>query len=149
MKLIFLDSGILGMVSNPKANQSNLECQLWLEKLLINGENIVIPEIVDYEVRRELIRAEKTSSIIKLDKLKNTLNYLPITTEVMLLAAQLWAQTRQKGKPTADSKSLDGDVILASQAKLEELKGNTIVIATKNVKHLSLFVDAREWQNIS
>lgn len=149
MKLIFLDSGILGMVSNPQANQSNLDCQLWLEKLLIDGENIVIPEIVDYEVRRELIRAGKTAGIIKLDKLKTVLNYLPITTEVMLLAAQLWAETRQKGKPTADSKSLDGDVILASQAKLEELNGNTVIIATRNVKHLSLFVDAREWQNIS
>ncbi len=67
----------------------------------------------------------------------------------MLLAAQLWAEARQRGKPTADSKSLDGDVILASLAKLAEIAGNTVIIATRNVKHLSLFVDAREWQNIN
>lgn len=66
----------------------------------------------------------------------------------MLLAAQLWAEARQRGTPTADLKSLDGDVILAAQAKLLEINGNTVIIATRNVKHLSLFVDAREWQNI-
>lgn len=74
--------------------------------------------------------------------------YLSLNTQVMLLAAQLWAEARQKGTPTADSKSLDGDVILASQAKLLEINGHTVIIATGNVKHLSLFVDAREWQNI-
>jgi len=46
-------------------------------------------------------------------------------------------------------KSLDGDVILAAQAKIEELNGNQVIVATTNVKHLSLFVDAREWQMIN
>jgi predicted nucleic acid-binding protein len=50
--------------------------------------------------------------------LKSEIIYLPITTEVMLKAAQLWAQVRQQGKPTADNKALDGDVILAAQAIL-------------------------------
>ncbi|MGI0479746.1 type II toxin-antitoxin system VapC family toxin [Geminocystis sp. CENA526] len=148
MKFIFLDSGILGMVSNPKTNKFNLDCQLWLDNLLVNKAHVIIPEIADYEVRRELIRGEKKASIKKLDELKNLLIYLPISTEVMLLAAHLWAEARQKGSPTADSKSLDGDVILASQAKLAEINGNSVIVATRNVKHLSLFVDAREWQNI-
>ena len=52
------------------------------------------------------------------------------------------------GKPTADSKALDGDVILAAQAKLEEIKGHKVIIATTNVGHLSLFVDARECRQI-
>lgn len=51
MKFIFLDSGILGMVSNPQVNQFNLDCQLGLENLIVNKVNVVIPEIVDYEVR--------------------------------------------------------------------------------------------------
>ncbi|HEY9705595.1 MAG TPA: nucleic acid-binding protein, partial [Allocoleopsis sp.] len=84
----------------------------------------------------------------RLDLLKNTLIYLPISTEVMLLAAHLWAETRKAGKPTADPKSLDGDVILAAQGKLLEMGGNQVIIATTNVKHLSLFVNAREWQLI-
>lgn len=135
MKFIFLDSGILGMVSNPQVNQFNLDCQLWLDNLILNKVNVVIPEIVDYEVRRELIRADKKASVRKLDELKKVLIYLPITTEVMLLAAQLWAEARQKGNPTANDKSLDGDVILASQAKLLEMVGNIVIIATRNVKN--------------
>ncbi|WP_017294245.1 type II toxin-antitoxin system VapC family toxin [Geminocystis herdmanii] len=149
-RLIILDSSIVGIITNPKADNNEAQsCKVWFNNLVQKQEIIALTEIVDYEVRRELIRANKHNGIQRLDELKTVLNYLPIITEVMLLAAQLWAETRQKGKPTADSKSLDGDVILASQAKLEELNGNTVIIATRNVKHLSLFVDAREWQNIS
>ena len=67
----------------------------------------------------------------------------------MLLAAQLWADARNRGKPTADRNALDGDVILAAQAIWEVNAGNEVVIATTNVRHLSQFVDAREWRLIS
>lgn len=145
-KLIILDSGPLGMATNPKASSIECqECKLWLENLPVRSYEIVLPEISDYEVRRELLRADKSKGIKRLNQLKAAVTYLPINTEVMLLAAQLWAEVRQAGKPTADSKALDGDVILAAQAKLEEIKGNEIIIATTNVGHLSLFVDTRKW----
>lgn len=111
IKFIFLDSGILGMVSNPRVNQFNLDCQLWLDNLLVNKVNVVIPEIADYEVRRELIRGNKKTGIERLDEFKKVLIYLPITTEVILLAAQLWAEARQKGTPTADNKSLQDSYV--------------------------------------
>jgi predicted nucleic acid-binding protein len=98
-----------------------------------------------YEVRRELIRAGKAAGIQRLDQLKSQIPYRPLTTEVMLLAAQLWADARQRGRPTAEPNALDGDVILAAQAILE---ANEVVIATTNVGHLSQFVDAREWRSI-
>ncbi len=147
-RIILLDSGPLGMVSNPKAKPPYLQCQLWLESLLQNNETVIVPEIADYEIRRELIRAGKTAGIRKLDQLRSLLTYCPISTETMLLAAELWAQSRKAGKPTADPKALDGDVILAAQAKLLEFGGNQVVIATTNVGHLSQFVDAREWQQV-
>jgi hypothetical protein len=53
-----------------------------------------VPEIADYEMRRELLRANKVSGIERLNVIKNTLAYLPITTAVMLRAAQFWAQAR-------------------------------------------------------
>lgn len=149
-KLIFLDTNVLGMVTNPKnINTICQECKEWLDALPLKGYQIILPEIVDYELRRELLRAGKTSGIKRLDQLKQAITYLPITTAVMLLAANFWAEVRKTGQPTADPKSLDGDVILAAQAKIEELKGHQVIIATTNVKHLSLFVDAREWQNIN
>ncbi|NJM49262.1 MAG: type II toxin-antitoxin system VapC family toxin [Alkalinema sp. RU_4_3] len=147
-RLILLDSGPLGMATNPKAQGVTLECQQWLRSLLQRGEKIVIPEIADYEVRRELIRAGLLRSLQRLDNLKQTLQYEPIQTETMLLAANLWAEVRQAGQPTADPKALDGDVILAAQARLLVDDTTDVIIATTNVAHLSRFVTALDWQAI-
>jgi hypothetical protein len=66
----------------------------------------------------------------------------------MRLAAQLWASARQQGRPTADPKELDGDVILSAQALDLGLTQEEIIVATMNAGHLSQFVHAGEWQNI-
>src|SRR5438552_2198773 len=79
------------------------------------GTRVAVPEIADYEVRRELIRAKKTRGLQRLDALKKEHVYLQLTTAIMLVAAELWAQARSKGKPTASEKGLDGDMILAAQ----------------------------------
>ncbi len=144
-----MDSGPLGMITNPRSTPLTLECQLWLDSLPSMGYKAVLPELADYEVRRELIRAGKVAGIRQLDLLKTLIQYLPISTDAMLLAAQLWADARLRGRPTADPNSLDGDVILAAQAILLANQGNEVVIATTNVGHLSQFVDAREWRLIS
>ncbi len=147
-QIVLLDSTPVGLITNPKATPLAVECQQWLQSLLDRGYHIILPEIIDYEVRRELLRVNKIKSIRRLDDLKSALIYLPITTEVMLKAAQMWAQVRQQGKPTADDKALDGDVILAAQAILISSEEYPVIIATSNPKHLSLFVDARDWQDI-
>lgn len=100
------------------------------------------------ELRRELLRAGKTKGIKQLDRLKTVVLYLPITTQVMLKAAELWATARKGGYPTAAPDALDADVILAAQALLVANEGNEVIIATTNVGHLSRFVEAREWQDI-
>lgn len=147
--IVMLDSGPLGMVTNPKTNISvHQECKLWLDNLPLLGYEIILPEITDYEVRRELLRSDKLAGIRRLDQLKAAITYLPITTETMLLAAELWAEVRRKGRTTADSTALDGDVILAAQAILQQTEARTVIVATTNVKHLSIFVDAREWHLI-
>jgi len=105
-----------------------------------------VPEIADYEVRRELVRADKTQGIVRLDALIALIEYLPITTEVMRQAAQFWALARQQGKPTAADPAPDGDVILAAQAAT--LGAMDVVIATTNVGHLSRFVPAQLWHEI-
>ena len=147
-RVVLLDSAPVGMVTNPKATSLTLECLRWLDSLQSRGYEVVFPEIVDYEVRRELLRAGKVAGIRKLDLLKAQLIYLPITTEAMLKAAELWAEARKRGRPTADPKALDGDVILAAQAVLVADEGNEVIVATTNVGHLSQFVDARDWRLI-
>jgi predicted nucleic acid-binding protein len=138
---ILLDAGPLGMVSNPKASRRNRDCYEWLLSAVADGARVLLPEIADYEVRRELLRANKAKGLERLDLLKQTLEYLPLSTGIMLRAAQLWADARRSGLPTADRHALDCDVILASQAL--EVGGEVV---TDNVGHLSRFVEARLWQ---
>lgn len=147
-RLILLDSGPLGMVTNPKAKGIPLDCQLWLKSLLRRGERVAIPEIADYEVRRELLRAGLLQSVRRLDSLKQTLEYIPIQTDTILLAASIWAEARQIGQPTADPKALDGDVILSAQARLLCDEKTEAIVATTNVAHLSRFIAALDWQSI-
>lgn len=78
---------------------------------------MIVPEIADHEVRRELLRAKRTKGVKRLDELKSRIGYLTITTDAMLRAAEFWAQARQMGYPTADDKALDADVILAAQSR--------------------------------
>ena len=145
--VVFLDTGPLGLVTNPMQSSPTLACNQWLYNLLGQGVRIVVPEIVDYELRRELLRANKQKGIAKLDALINTLDYLPITTAAMRQAAEFWAQARQQGQPTSSDKTIDGDMILAGQAKT--LGIDDFVIATTNVGHLTRFVSADLWTNIS
>jgi predicted nucleic acid-binding protein len=152
--IILLDSTPVGLITNPRKNEQAQQCQLWFDRHIYEDDTFILPEIVDYEIRRELLRANKLAGLEKLDRLKSLIFYLPITTEVMLKAAELWAETRKKGKPTADSGSLDGDVILAAQALslqktlLLNNHENEVIIATSNKKHLSLFIKAENWQEI-
>ncbi len=146
---IVLDTGPLGMVTNPRASAQNEDCAKWLAQMISQRNGIAVPEIADYELRRELIRADKIEGLERLDSLVDALTYLPITTLVMRNAAQLWAKARNQGKPTAPMEALDADVILAAQAISLSSSQEDIVIATTNVGHLSLFVNARNWQEIA
>lgn len=146
--VVFLDAGPLGLITNPRASPEARECSQWMEGLLLSGIQIVIPEIVDYEVRRELLRAGKAEGIERLNALKEVLDYIPITTPMMLKAAEFWAQARRQGRPTADDKAPDADVILAAQAATLGEREEEVVIATTNVAHLSRFVVARHWKEV-
>lgn len=147
-KIVLLDAGPLSLVIHPKGKDRARKCNLWLQSLLSNGVRVCIPEIADYEVRRELIRIGSTNSIQKLDTLNNNLEYIPISTVAMRKAAHFWAQARKSGRKTADDKALDADMILIAQATMSGY-GNDTVIATTNVGHLSLFAKAEEWENIT
>ena len=127
--IVLLDAGPLGILTNPKATPLNLECRQWMKELLLKNYRVILPEIADYEVRRELIRAKRLQGIQRLDDWKSRLEYQPLTTATMLKAAEFWAEARQTGKPTASPEALDGDVILAAQASLiAESQGDRIVV---------------------
>jgi predicted nucleic acid-binding protein len=110
---------------------------------------IAIPEIADYEVRRELIQANRIAGIARLDELKQEFRYLPITTDIMLRAAEYWAKVRRQGIPTAPDLALDADVILAATSAEQAARGDDVVIATTNPRHLSRLAPAQLWHEIT
>ncbi|MBF2006021.1 type II toxin-antitoxin system VapC family toxin [Chlorogloeopsis fritschii PCC 9212] len=145
-RVILLDTNPLSAVTHPKAEP---KVRQWLESLQNNETVIRVPEIADYELRRELLRQGKSKSIERLNKLSQ-ICLIPLTPETMRKAAELWAWVRNQGKPTASNDSLDGDVILAAQAILQLPSFNEVVIVTTNLKHLSLFesegICVADWQ---
>ncbi len=152
--IVFIDSGVLGKLCNPNSSAEVDAIRDWLYSLLAKGIFVVSNHICDYEVRRSLVleslRKPNINSIQDLNNLQDLITFLPLTNEVMKESANIWAEARIQGMPTADDLSLDADVIICAQYKLltEEYPGRYIVIATTNVGHLSRFAEAKEWQDI-
>jgi predicted nucleic acid-binding protein len=140
---IILDAGPLGRIAHPRPNPQIAE---WYKRIVSSGCEVFVPEIADYEVRRNLLLARLEPSVERLDELKQELTYLPLSTTQMLKAAELWAESWKKGQPTCDPKELDCDVILVAQALSVSVEA---IVATENIKHIARFVHARHWKDIS
>src|SRR5207244_4269911 len=97
---VVLDAEPVGILSNPSASAKVIRCRRWLADLLTAGRRVLVPEIADYEVRRELLRTQNANALTLLDTLHQQAEYLPLTTDAMRKAADLWAQARQLGRPT-------------------------------------------------
>ncbi len=148
-RLIVLDTGVAGLLTNPRPSTLAKTCRQWFNALQAAGDIIALPEIVDYELRREFLLNDALESIDQLEELARGVEYIRLNTDAMRQAAVYWATVRKQGQPPADRHALDGDVIVAAQATLLEDLGGGAIIATTNVKHLILFADARLWTAIS
>jgi predicted nucleic acid-binding protein len=145
--VVLLDAGPLGLLAHTRVSPVVLACRQWLTGLTAAGRRVIVPEITDFEVRRELLRIRQFRGVGRLDALAVQLEYLPLTTTAMRRAAELWAMARQQGQPTAADTDLDADVILAAQA--QTLGVASVLIATTNIGHLTRLVPAELWQNIA
>ncbi len=149
-RIIVLDSGPLGDACRKRGKPEVEELTNWRIQAKANGAIVAIPEIADYEVRRGLLLSGAREGIERLDDLRQELGaYIPISTDAMRKAAELWADSRKKGNATADAKEIDADVILAAQALLFTGLRDRLIVATYNARHLSRYVEARHWDAIS
>jgi predicted nucleic acid-binding protein len=149
-EFLFLDSGPLGLITHPQRSTEVIAVSEWLSRSLLSGSRVIVPAIVYYELKRELLRAQKTLSIGRLDAFVNAApgRYLPLSDDALHMAAELWAKSRREGRPTAESKALDIDVILAAQALSFGATSSGVIIATTNPKHLAQFITAKHWSEI-
>ncbi len=146
--IVVLDSGVAGALARAEPVP---EFHTWLVGLISRGRTVCLPEIVDYELRRAFLLERLTASIQALDQLPEVeCEFVPLTSQTMRRAAELWAGLRRSGQPTAADHALDADCILAAQAQLYgEAAQRQVVIATTNVKHLSRMVDAKLWFEVT
>jgi predicted nucleic acid-binding protein len=148
-QVLFLDSGPLGLLTHPQRSAEVLAVAEWLARGLLSGCRVLVPAIVYYELKRELLRAKKDFGVARLDAFvaASPERYLPLSDEALRLAADLWARSRRGGQPTADPKALDIDVILAAQA-LSFAAASEVTVATTNSRHLAQFIPAKNWNEI-
>jgi predicted nucleic acid-binding protein len=150
-EFVLLDSGPLGFASGRPGSPLPDRCRNWIDGLLARGVDVIVPEVADYEVHRELTRVGAYPSLRRLDQLvaAGRLSYAPVTTVEWRQAAVFWADARARGVPTASRDALDADVILAACATTIGQPADTVIVATMNVGHLSRYCDARLWTSIT
>lgn len=151
MPFILLDSTTLGVLTHPARKSEHVFCREWAKKMVKGGVHVFVPEITDYEIRRELLRADKIEGLKNLDRLGQMgIIYLPLKPGMMRKAAELWAWARKTNQSTAAADRIDIDVILAAQAVIVALEtGEKTVVATNNIKDIKRYTDAEKWQNIT
>jgi hypothetical protein len=161
--LIALDTGPLGDLINPNNTADAVAIRTWMASHLAKGVGFLLPELADYEVRRNEILetlicpfgpSQSAAAIHLLDQLQATIGYLPFNTDAILMAANLWADHRKgtrKGDP-ARSHRLDGDVLLTAQCIVRSKGKEQIIIATMNLRDFLFIptptVTAEEWDKI-
>jgi predicted nucleic acid-binding protein len=162
-RIIMLDSGPLWTAIQPRGASETVDrFHMRLLHHQLNGTIIALPEVIVYEVRRKRILQRATAQLRRLDAMcsdRARFTYVPINTEAMTLAADLWADARRIGRPLSSRRQgrlpktpredIDIDVILAAQALGFVGERDKLTVATGNVRHLDLFVDARDWDEIT
>ena len=153
MPIVLLDSHPLSLISNPVNEGEAPKCRNRIKQLVGNNVPVVVPEIIDYELRRKLIYDQRKNSIQRLDRLGQDMGliYAPITTEVMRKASSLWGWARATGQSTAHENKIDIDVILAAQSIILAMETEEyIIIATSNASDLRRYsIDAQKWEDIT
>ena len=99
MRLVVLDTGPLGLILTRGAGPAMTNAANGSTTWRPPAWRVFVPEIADYEVRRELLRVGATAGLRRLDQVKATLDYAALTTAVILRAAELWAAARRAGRP--------------------------------------------------
>lgn len=146
-----MDSGPLNEIIKP---QPSTDVIRWLRFIDKNRIAVRVPEIIDYELRREIVlqylvgKNDSSKSINRLNKYRKTERFIPINPSVTLTdACEIWAELRYIGQGTSDVKNIDVDVILAAQALSMKKDFDEVIIVTGNLSDICRFcyLDIKVW----
>jgi hypothetical protein len=162
--IVFLDTNVLGLLAKPTksfddSSDESYQVQQWFYGLLSRGVRVVTSTLCDYEFRRGLLEPSDKANdaaiapgLIELDSLADTgtLEFIFVSREDSILAAQMWVDAQAEGRPTSDKNKIDVDVIISAQCLRlqQESPGQKVVMATTNIKHISRYCEAANWRDI-
>lgn len=146
-KVVILDSYPLGEICSPIRYA---ETRPLIQFLRASKIALRVAEITDYELRRELTLQKLQKGINNLNKFKQKREIIPIDSESLMIATELWAELRKTGQPTADKKNIDCDVIMVAQALKLRNQFKQIIILTIDVRDLIRFrkfgIEVWDWK---
>ena len=61
---IFLDSGPLGLITHPRQTAEVTAITEWLARTLKGGNRVLVPAIIYYELKRELLRKRSANPMV-------------------------------------------------------------------------------------
>jgi len=148
---LLLDTNILKRLCHPSTHR---DVQSWFERALqyasvTPDSGVFVSAVAEYELRRGYHwkldkHDDERKSLARLGDFCSLLGVQPVTNQVFLDAALLWAQARRGGYSTAAEDRVDWDVVLAAHGR--ELRA---VVVTSNSKHFSRYgIEARDWDQV-
>jgi hypothetical protein len=100
-RFLVLDSGPLGLITHPQRNSEVIAITEWLSRCVLGGHRVIVPAIIYYELRRELLRAGKTFSVGRLESFVTSTpgRYLPLPTKRSVWRQNFGQRHASKGGP--------------------------------------------------
>jgi hypothetical protein len=98
-RFLFLDSAPLGLITHPQRSARVAAVTEWLSRCILSGHRVIVPGIIYYELKRELLRAKKTSGIARLDAFVAATpgRYLPLPDKALKAWGRLLGQSKATG----------------------------------------------------
>ena len=129
-----LDTSIISYMldDNDKINDQ-------IDVLTNKGHTLIIPPVVDYEIRRGLLAKNYLKKLRKLELLEKFVSVGEFELEVWRKSAEIYAVLSKQGKPIG--KTFDGDVFIAAYCVI-----NGYTLITNNKQHFER-VDGLNFEN--
>ena len=117
----FLDTNIISYILNGNEKVKNR-----IEEILLNNDIIAIPVFSYYEIKRGLLSVGASAKIERFNNFVRICELVDINISIFDIAAQIYAQLKQKGNLIEDA-----DLFIGVSA----LENNAVLI-TNNANHL-------------
>jgi len=121
--------------------QDNDKIKKQVDLIIKNGNVLIIPAIVDYEIRRGLLAKNYLKKLRKFELLQQEIEIGGFDLPVWRKAAEIYAALNKQGKPVGTN--FDGDVFIAAYCVI-----NDYILITNNKNHFGR-IDGLRFENWS